>query len=418
MLKAVLWKELKDLGRDRKTLFAIVLLPLISLPLLGAVTLVLTREQPIGFAIVNNDDGMASEIFVNKLESWITAYSKAYGQAYTIERFDNATLALQSRDIDYVIIIPPGFSHNITSVNETAVIITSKRIDSARADMAETIVRSSISGLTREYARDRISILIKESGIHTQPDVILEPVRIQMETHKTGGAAAPPELQAKVYTVRILAFALFFVISPSVSYIVDSIMGEKERKTLEALLATPVKRRNLLGGKLAASSIIGILAGMADVVGVIIYFIILEKTYGGGIGLILDYKLVMVHSIDIALTVFATSALITPFIIRAGSVRTANITSSAIIGIALLIFFSVLFADIERLPKTILYPLYLVPYTHSVLILNNFVEGDISGMLTHIAVLLGLTIILYVVSFKTFNTEKLLMPPSMQKKEK
>jgi ABC-2 type transport system permease protein len=411
LIKIVLWKELRDLGRDRRTLFAIILLPLVSLPLLGAVTLVMTRKQPIGFAFVNEDKTGFSNTFLTQLRVWIEAYSKAYGQSYRIILLNNMTEAMKRIDIDYVIIIPKGFSDNLTRIDRIAWLMGEKRVDSARADMAEAIFRSSIDGLSRDYARNRVSNLLEKLGLNISPEVVLKPLRIQIREYKTGGAPAPPGYQARFYTVRILAFALFFVVSPSVSYVVDSIMGEKERKTIEALLATPVKRSSLLGGKLVASSLIGVLAGIADVAGVLIYFALMGWAYGSS-QISLDYRIVLVHSLDIALTVFATSAMVTPLIIRAGSVRAANITSSAVVGAALILFFSVLFIDVNRLPSYILYPLYIVPYTHSILILTRFVEGNMILMLAHIGSLLALIAVLYYVSFKTFNTEKLLLPPT------
>ncbi len=419
MIKTVLWKELKDLGRDRKTLFAIILLPLISLPLLGTVTLVLTRKQPVGFAIVNSDsEEQLSNLFVTQLRAWIEAYAKAYGQSYKILVLKNTTSAYNMIDIDYIIIIPRGFSKNLTNITAPAQIIGEKRVDSARASMAELIARQSIEGLNKDYSRRRVNILLNEAGLKADAEVILKPIRLLTKTYRRGGAPAPPMLEARIYTVRLLAFALFFVVSPSVSYVVDSIMGEKERKTIEALLATPVKRSSLLGGKLVASSIIGFLAGLADVIGVIIYFMLLGWAYGGSAGISLDYGLVAVHSMDIALTVFATSAMVTPLIVRAGSARTANVSSSAVVGAALILFFSVLFTDVERLPKIILYPLYVVPYTHSILVLTTYVEGEYILFFTHILSLLGLTGLLYLIAFKTFNTEKILMPPTAGKKSK
>ena len=411
MFRAIVWKELLDLGRDKRTLFSIALLPMLLLPLLGVLTTLLQQEQPVGIGIVIEDDSSYISYFVNRLEKWLEAYSSAYKQPVIIKQFKDRNEALASTEIDYVIIIPSGFSKNLTSLDKIAFLYSSKRVDTAKSQIAESIVISSINGLSKEYSKNRVNMLSEKAGITIDPDTILNPIRRKVETHVVGGKRVSPEVEIKYYTVRFLAFAIFFVVTPTVTYVSDAIMGEKERKTIEALLATPVKRNSLLGGKLIASSLIGFLAGIADIVGVMIYFAILQYSFGRTI-FSLDYGLVFFHSLDVFVTVFATSALITPFIVRAGSTRAANLTSMAVIGLALPLFFSVLFVDIDRLPSQILYPLLSVPYTNSILMLYYYVQGNILRVLLHFGILVGITLLLYVIAFLTFNTEKILMPPS------
>ncbi len=403
----MVWKELLDLGRDRRTLFSVVLLPLLLLPLLGAFTVYFTKQQPVGIALVDEESTSVSKSFISKLEAWIKAYSAAYKQLCTIKHVSTRDEALRDPSIDYVVIVPRGFSSNITSVDRVAILITEKRIDTARSQMAETIVVSSIKGLQRDYAMLRIKELSRKAGVKLNPDAVLEPVRIEKQTYATGGRPAPPSEEYMFYTIRMLSFALLFVVTPSVTYVTDSIMGEKERKTLEALLATPVSYETLLAGKLVASSVIGIIAGVADVGGVITYFYILER-WGEGMTLLFTKELILLHSLDVALTVFATSALVTPLVVRSGSVRAANIISSGVVGAATIVFFGALFTDIPRLPVPVYYPMLALPYTHSVLILYYYAQHFYTKVMIHLLALIACSGVLYAISFKTFNTEKIL----------
>ncbi|MEM1863289.1 MAG: ABC transporter permease, partial [Desulfurococcaceae archaeon] len=54
-VKALIWKELRELSRDRKTILTTIIFPLISLPSIGLLTVLLIAQQPIVIAIVVED---------------------------------------------------------------------------------------------------------------------------------------------------------------------------------------------------------------------------------------------------------------------------------------------------------------------------------------------------------------------------
>ena len=411
-IRTILWKELLDLGRDRRTLLSIALLPMIMLPLLGALTVVLSSKQPLGIAIVNEDaENNESRLFIKGLKAWLQAYAKAYKQVCEVKEYQNRSEALSSPLVDVVIVVPRGFVENLTSLDRPATLLISKRVESAKVQTAMSIVTSAVKGISREYSEHRIKLLLKIAKVRTSPETILSPIKVVVEAHKGPGLKAPPEEEYKFYTTRLLSFALFFVVTPTVTYVSDAIMGEKERKTIEALLSAPIRHSLLLGGKLVASCIIGLIASIADVIGVLTYFYLIS-TYLGSSTMVFDMKLLAVHAIDMAVTVLVTGAMVTPVVVRAGSVRAANVIASMVVGMALTVFFAVLFVDVEKLPKLYLYPIMLVPYTHSVLVITSFIAGNSLKAALHMLVLIGFSGLLYLVAFKSFNPEKLIMPPA------
>jgi len=411
LIRAVVWKEFRDLSRDRKTLVIIVALPLITLPLLGFVTFYFNREQPAIIAIVDLDMTPLSKRFVSELKTWMAAYADSFEQKIIIHETTDVAGALSNTSIDYVVILDKGFSSNLTDLTRIAYVIASKRVETVRAQTADTIVSLSLNSLSKKYAEKRVSKLSAIAKLEVSPDTILEPVRKLAQVHKGRGAPASPEDELKFYTVRFLAFALLFVVMPTITYISDAIMGEKERKTFESLLATPIRIRDVLLGKIIASGTLGVLASIADIVGVIIYFYFLQLTFGTS-QLKLDPLIVIFHSIDVAFTVLVTVIMVIPFVIRANSVRSANITASAITGIAMIIFFASLFTDINRLPSSIYLPLMLLPYTHSVAALTNFVATNYADAFLHLLALIAFSALFFTISVKMFNRERILMPPS------
>jgi ABC-2 type transport system permease protein len=70
--------------------------------------------------------------------------------------------------------------------------------------------------------------------------------------------AGMTEIQVMIYIMALYFFAPFFLIIPLMASSViasDSFAGEKERKTIEALLATPISDSELLFGKMLVSFI-------------------------------------------------------------------------------------------------------------------------------------------------------------------
>ena len=68
--------------------------------------------------------------------------------------------------------------------------------------------------------------------------------------------AGMTDMQSMVYVMALYFFAPFFLIIPLMASSViasDSFAGEKERKTIEALLATPISDSELLFGKMLVS---------------------------------------------------------------------------------------------------------------------------------------------------------------------
>jgi len=77
-----------------------------------------------------------------------------------------------------------------------------------------------------------------------------------LPSHVQEHLAGMTEMQVMIYMMAIYFFAPFFLIIPLMASSVissDSFAGEKERKTIEALLATPISDGELLFGKMLVS---------------------------------------------------------------------------------------------------------------------------------------------------------------------
>ncbi len=405
-LWVLLWKELLDLARDRKTLIATVLLPMVSMPLLALTTSYFSGQQTSIVYLVDEDGsaGCLGSYCVNSTEissKLVSLIEQNSPHGMKIE------VHMSRREphsgYDLMVVLLPGFTRNLTSLDEVAVVKIAKNIGSSKADQLYGISLSALSSLSEEFSKLKVEYLANASRLHVNPDAVLHPV-MQLQVFVTPGGAPTGQKEAfRVWSARFLAFALAFIVMPPTVFITDSIAGERERKTLETLLVAPISRRLILTAKLVASSVLGLVAAMADVVGVIVFFMML------GAPMMLEPSLLAVHAGDVALTIFVTSALVIPIVSRADTARSAQAASSLITTLAIIIFFAMLAVDIYRLPLYMKAILYLIPYTHSALIVYNYVIGNDFMVIIHASVLLALSLILLMVSYKLFSTEAVII---------
>jgi len=98
------------------------------------------------------------------------------------------------------------------------------------------------------------SIAATQEGSLRRPENLINSLPVRVQEH----LAWMNEQQVMIYIMAIYFFAPFFLIIPLMASSVissDSFAGEKERKTIEALLATPISDGELFLGKMLVSFI-------------------------------------------------------------------------------------------------------------------------------------------------------------------
>lgn|GEM_PF-276757 len=407
-LKAMLWKEVKEIKRDRKLLISTILLPLISLPAIGILTALLLYYQPIFIAVVNQDvEEETNKWFVDNLISDLSS------RGYKVETVQELDAALRNLTFDLIIKIPLGFSENLTSLNKVAYVEIIKRagVSGDRVDRAEQDVKNIIASISNAVSELKIKDLAGRAGlIDVNVDAIRNPVQVKIPIY-IGPSGEPAKIEdiVKPFIARLLILSFTFIVTPASTFIVDGIVGERERKTIEMLLSSPAGLWDLLVAKLVSSSLIGLIASLADIIGLLLYYGILVTALGGWFMAVFDPGLIILHAFTAFLTILVTVSISLPFITRTKGIRTASNIASMFSIIGLAFFVAGWIIDFYKLPENILNPLLLVPYTHSVLVIQSYVYRDYSRSLGSISVLIVLSLIIMVVSLKTLDREKVLL---------
>lgn len=239
-MKAVLtvWaKEFFENLRDRRTVMTALLLGPLFGPLLFAgmlrFSLDHTRrgfDQSFDVAVIN---AAAAPNLVNALTSGgVTVRDLPGGEA-------EARAAIATRSQKVVIEVPEGFGERLAEGRPAPLRLYS---DGSRSgDMRYvTRVRILVAGWSQRIANQRLVL----RGVDP---VLLSPVAVHDVDVST------PEGRSMLVLGMLSFFLILSLMTGGVYLAIDTTVGERERGTLEPLLATPVPRDSLLAGKMLAT---------------------------------------------------------------------------------------------------------------------------------------------------------------------
>jgi len=213
-------KETYHLLRDRRTLAVLLLMPLIQVLLFGFG--IRTDVEDIRIAIVNpNPDGA-----VHRLRSKFEASDR-----FHVNRVLRSTDALeplfQRGVIDQALVLKPGFDGNLQSVSGAATLLLTDAIN------------PNIGRIKQDYARAVLGDYERTLNAGTGAGGL--PFRVEIRTRYN-----PTLESAYIFVPGLLAFVLILVSALMTSI---SIAREKETGTMETMLVSPLRRWQIISGK-------------------------------------------------------------------------------------------------------------------------------------------------------------------------
>ncbi len=244
-------KEITDTIRDRRSLMAMIIIPALLMPLLivGGAKFIdyqikKAQKQTVKIAISGENFSPDLAQIIKKQEKVeIIKTDPSTGSIYPPQassgQADTLKQAIDKEQIDAALIIPENFSEKIDKMKTAEITIITK----------STLEKSSI-------ATQKISAALAEFNKQTREQRFIK-LKINSDTLNEA-IAVPEDIATKKEKGGFgLGFILPFLIviwsiTGGQNTAVDASAGEKERKTLEALLLTPVKRFDIVMGKFLA----------------------------------------------------------------------------------------------------------------------------------------------------------------------
>ena len=165
-----------------------------------------------------------------------------------------------------MIVIPAGFSARVQAGQPASLQV----IGNVEAPVSTQVARSIAESYAADLNRIRLSVATVAAA---HPGAPLPPARIRALAAAAAAATAPVAVrdvsaqtreldQKSFFAAGMAVFFLFF----TVQFGVTSLLEERNDGTLARLLAAPVSRASILGGKLLTSFVLGIIS-MAVLVG-------------------------------------------------------------------------------------------------------------------------------------------------------
>ena len=234
----ILIKELKDSFRDQRTLLLTVLLPLFLMSaLVFFYEKMLSTDEDEVYPVAVKEDQSAF------LKQILTSYNNI--NLIIVEDFNKA---IEAGDVVAAVDFEETFEQQITD-NESPTV----QIYGDKNSLSSAIAINTIEAAFNHFSQSIIAENLQSSNVDP---TILSPFIIE-HTQVVEGDNAVGMIAFLI--PLMLSIAVGVGITPAAT---DLIAGEKERKTMEALLMTPVNRSALLLAKWLTMVIIATLTGL------------------------------------------------------------------------------------------------------------------------------------------------------------
>lgn len=271
--KVILSKELKRVFGDKKMVFSLFILPIILIAGIYGMMFFLVDKQK---SSINEH---VSEVFVQNMpDNFSELMSKHTECNINVipagESADTYKDKLLDGTYDLVVVFPENFYENFKNADATSALPDIKTFYNPSEDNSG----EARTRFTETYLEEYKQLLLNErfgslnyamvfSVDADNPDMI-----VQDDGKVTGkilGTIIP-------YLITILIFG------GAMGLGVDTIAGEKERGTIANLLISPIKRVDIIMGKIAALAIVSVLSAGVYVISFIGSAVVLSKKSGMG----------------------------------------------------------------------------------------------------------------------------------------
>jgi len=234
----IAWKELLQLRRDRMTLAMMVVLPIVQLLLFGYA--INTDVRHIPTVIYDQDRSAASRELAQSLR--VTGFYDLLGEVRSYVEIENA---LRSGRARAALVIPVSYAANLRTGRTSQLQLV---VDGSDPQTVGSAINTA-SGLVAARSSQLMLAQLSRGGIAPVGGAGLEPIRLEPSTWYN------PELRTAVYVVPGLIGVILTM--TMVMLTAMAIARERERGTLEQLIVSPVRRVELVLGKILPYTVIG-----------------------------------------------------------------------------------------------------------------------------------------------------------------
>ncbi len=330
----IIRKEFIQLRRDPRMVFIVIMAPLIQLVLLGYAANLDVRDIPIVFCDL--DASRASREFISQFP-----HSGYFTTAAVIDQLEDVDAYIDIGNASLAVVIPRGMGKMLARREQVPIQVI---VDGAESQSA-VIALSYATMIAARYSRQVLIERLERSGLAIPVSRINPEVRVWYN----------PELKSRNFFIPGILGLLLMIVTIVLTSL--AIVKEKETGTLEQLIVTPIKPRDLILGKLLPFFAIGLIDIVLVVLVATLWFRVPVK---GSVGLLFALS-----------PVFLLTTLGLGLFISTISKNQQQAMLSAIFFAMPMIILSGFIFPIANMPKVIQYFTYLVPLRYFLVIVRG-----------------------------------------------
>lgn len=252
IVSTIFKKEIKEVLRDKRMLYLIILLPFFLYPIL--------------FALIGGVGANQQEKIARKEVTVLLEPSAEQTPIYPMLQQDtNLDVRLESFTREHLdtlkntigIAVPADFNERLQAQKAAEVTILADQSKDALSYRAR-VIRRQIEALSGQLLNQRLA----DAGLDAE---FASPLAVKSVD------LTPEEKQGGRFMASILPMMILLFIFIGCIYIaIDITAGEKERRTLQTLFTTPVNTREIIAGKFLAVASVGIVSAAMNLLSLLL----------------------------------------------------------------------------------------------------------------------------------------------------
>lgn len=329
---------------------------------------------------------------------------------------DDAINRAKKDNLLALIVIPQGFKQNIDKfVPQKLPVYKLLSSFSATVSARYAFLNNALSAINNYYG----NYWIQKKNISIDPNIFKNPVLsdefvvINNKQANISLTAVSGYIQKQTTFIPLI---LFIIIIIAAQMVATAIANEKENKTFEILLSSPINRKTIIFAKLIAAGIVSLLFAGVYIFG--------YKYYLGGItgGASVGISPEIIKSLGIAITplgylLLGTSlfmgilvALAISMIlgIIADSVKSVQTVIAPFMILVMVPYFLILFLDINTLSPILKYIIYIIPFSHPFLALQDVILGNYLPIVLGIVYEFIVFMVFVIIGARIFSSDKII----------
>jgi ABC-2 type transport system permease protein len=342
-LRFLVWKEFLELKMEPRLFGVVIIAPIMQLTLLGYAATTDIRNVPV--IVADGDRSTASRDLVGRFEG-----SPNFSIVDTVTTVEKIEPYLEQGRAWLALSIPAGYGADVAARRPVAVQVVADGTDSNSTTVALGYATSLIGGYAQELIESSAGWQ-GQSGSRPPPGAIDARIRVWFN----------PQLESRHFMIPgVLALVLLVVTANLASM---AIVREKELGTLEQLNVTPLRRWELIVGKLLPYGLIAMVDVLLVVAVAVFWF---EIPLRGSVLLLFGLSV---------LYVLCTLAL-GLFISTISNTQQQAMMTATFFFLTPMIYLSGFVFPIENMPAVIQRVTYLIPLRYFLVIVRGiFLKG-------------------------------------------